>query len=608
MNTLTSRNKSKTKGRRPGQGMIEFALVLPVLLLIMVGLLEFGRLLFAWLVVENSTRFGIRYAVAATYDINNCSDLDGDSTPCDGASADAEIKQARLLSIEDETRRMLIGFHYDESLNNAEDDYLNITVCSRDNFTIPQMGRPVYAACAGGEDPGDTGENVYVAADYNFTFIVLPIFNIEPSGVHIASYRAGVNELFRVARIVNAPANPNPPGGGGGFVLDTPTPTNTATKTNTPTNTSTASSTPSNTPTATSTPTATNTPQPIVILWSVPSSDGQTLTDPLQTGFRAIAYDPNIGTIDGNGISKVVFSFSGPSPIAGATEFAAAYCALTGNLPCTTMTTSAFYALTPGTYTIYAQATANSGAVSALISRTFIIPVLGTPTFTPTNTATSTRTATSTPFPTNTSTVTRTPTNTRTPTPTVPTNTPTKTDTPSRTPTRTPTVPTNTPSRTPTLTPTVPTNTPTRTPTRTPTVPTNTPTRTFTPSNTPTRTPTVPSNTPTRTSTPTSTRTATATVPTNTPSRTPTRTPTVPTNTPSNTPTNTPTRTSTPSFTPTLTPSNTPTRTSTPSFTPTLTPTRTFTPSNTPPPTATRTPTPFVPTPTKTNTPFGVEG
>ena len=52
--------------------MIEFALVIPVLLMIMVGMLEFGRLLFGWLVIENSTRFGIRYATAGSYNPAYC--------------------------------------------------------------------------------------------------------------------------------------------------------------------------------------------------------------------------------------------------------------------------------------------------------------------------------------------------------------------------------------------------------------------------------------------------------------------------------------------------------------------------------------------------------
>jgi hypothetical protein len=48
-----------------GQNMIEFALVLPVLLLIMFGIIEFGRLLLFYAVTTTSAREGARYGAAA---------------------------------------------------------------------------------------------------------------------------------------------------------------------------------------------------------------------------------------------------------------------------------------------------------------------------------------------------------------------------------------------------------------------------------------------------------------------------------------------------------------------------------------------------------------
>ena len=135
--------------------MVEFALILPILVLTIVGILEFGRLFYAWLIIENSTRFGIRYATAGTYDLAECVDLDGDGTPCGGDSELLEIKNARHPSIEDETRRLIVGFHTDESLAQSAIEYLNITVCSdENNFIRPQMRTPgVYAECTGGEKP-----------------------------------------------------------------------------------------------------------------------------------------------------------------------------------------------------------------------------------------------------------------------------------------------------------------------------------------------------------------------------------------------------------------------------------------------------------------------
>ena len=45
-----------------GQTLVEFALILPVLLLLVIGMLQFGRVLSVWLIVSNSAREGARYA------------------------------------------------------------------------------------------------------------------------------------------------------------------------------------------------------------------------------------------------------------------------------------------------------------------------------------------------------------------------------------------------------------------------------------------------------------------------------------------------------------------------------------------------------------------
>src|SRR5262245_44540589 len=57
-----------------GQGMVEFALTLPVLLLLIFGVIEFGRLLQAWLAIENAARFGVRYAATGKFDSQYCED------------------------------------------------------------------------------------------------------------------------------------------------------------------------------------------------------------------------------------------------------------------------------------------------------------------------------------------------------------------------------------------------------------------------------------------------------------------------------------------------------------------------------------------------------
>lgn len=52
--------------------MVEFALALPILLLLVMGIIEFGRLLHAFLAVQNSARFAIRYATTREYNTAYC--------------------------------------------------------------------------------------------------------------------------------------------------------------------------------------------------------------------------------------------------------------------------------------------------------------------------------------------------------------------------------------------------------------------------------------------------------------------------------------------------------------------------------------------------------
>ena len=60
------------KPRQKAQGLLEFALALPILLLLVFGIIEFGRLLQAWLALENGARFGVRYAITGEYNPNYC--------------------------------------------------------------------------------------------------------------------------------------------------------------------------------------------------------------------------------------------------------------------------------------------------------------------------------------------------------------------------------------------------------------------------------------------------------------------------------------------------------------------------------------------------------
>lgn len=47
---------------RNGQALVEMAFILPILLLILMGIVEFGRIFNAYLIVTNASREGARYA------------------------------------------------------------------------------------------------------------------------------------------------------------------------------------------------------------------------------------------------------------------------------------------------------------------------------------------------------------------------------------------------------------------------------------------------------------------------------------------------------------------------------------------------------------------
>lgn len=54
--------------QRKGQTLAEFALTLPILLLLIFGIIEFGRIFQAWVTLQNSARAAARYATTGQYD------------------------------------------------------------------------------------------------------------------------------------------------------------------------------------------------------------------------------------------------------------------------------------------------------------------------------------------------------------------------------------------------------------------------------------------------------------------------------------------------------------------------------------------------------------
>lgn len=211
----------KKSPRSRAQSAVEFALILPILLVIILGIIELGRWLFIYIAVTSSSREGARYGSATNY---------GGGLPryqdCGGIRAAAR-DVGILIGIDDSD----IVIWYDHG------DGGNIGTC------------PI-----GGIGPSDVelGDRVVVEVTGKYSPVVPIPFVPLPEEFDIVSRTARtiIKDIAVGTAMVPPTRTATPP------ITNTPTHTPTVTKTPTPTNTPTVT----NTPTETMTPTQTNTP------------------------------------------------------------------------------------------------------------------------------------------------------------------------------------------------------------------------------------------------------------------------------------------------------------------------------------------------------------
>lgn len=58
-------------GDRTAASAVEFAMVLPILLFLLLGIIDVGRLMYEWNMAEKATQMGVRYAVVTDFVPNN---------------------------------------------------------------------------------------------------------------------------------------------------------------------------------------------------------------------------------------------------------------------------------------------------------------------------------------------------------------------------------------------------------------------------------------------------------------------------------------------------------------------------------------------------------
>jgi hypothetical protein len=229
---MTVHREQGAKSR--GQGLAEFALILPLVLFTIFVMIETARLLHAWISVENGARFGVRYAVTGEYDFGWCTSLYGG--PCD---TQAKQDGARLPSIRDATNSGSVGLLKDPLASVGTPGFFKITICSNKPGLIyfpSDSNTSTPADCQPLEDGGGPGDRVIVTVDFDHPLIA-PILSSTWPKIHLTAKREGIVEQFRVARVVGLPAT-----------ISIPTFTATVTSTATITTTPTPSLTPTPTP------------------------------------------------------------------------------------------------------------------------------------------------------------------------------------------------------------------------------------------------------------------------------------------------------------------------------------------------------------------------
>lgn len=253
-----SSRKHNHSGYR-AQALVEFAIALPILLALLVGILEVGRLLFIYTAVTNASREAVRYASAVGLD---------DSGSYNKYEYCAGIKEMARRSAY--FTPLTVNITYD---------------------TGPGTGS--YDTCNGAADTVDisSGDRVKVEVIANYSPMV-NLIPIPPRTITSSSARTilGLVELDAGSGSTNTPAAASPtpsdtPTPTSPLPTDTPTATATATPgsgpvvtftplpTDTPTNTPTGTLKPTSTPVDAPTMTPTFTPTPTATPTAVPGCD-----------------------------------------------------------------------------------------------------------------------------------------------------------------------------------------------------------------------------------------------------------------------------------------------------------------------------------------------
>ena len=238
--------------------MVEFMLVLPVLLLIIMGIMEFGRIFATYAMISSASREASRYGASV------------------GENGSGVPRYMDCSGMRDAARRVAVL----SELSNTD-----ITITYDEGTTSSPIGN-----CDSGPNPADIdlGDRVVVTVRTSYQPLV-PLVPVPPQELRAMSARSVLKEID---------AGPTATSGG---PAATPTTTNTPDPSITPTITPTPSNTPTETPTNSPTPGPSPTPSetltPVPTPTPIPVPSGFIATAACSVGKISFDWNP-VGAVD----------------------------------------------------------------------------------------------------------------------------------------------------------------------------------------------------------------------------------------------------------------------------------------------------------------------
>src|SRR5690349_7589111 len=118
-NTIPYLNRRIAKRQHQGQALVEFAMISLVLFMLLIGIMEMGRMLFIWTQLASAAQEGTRYGVTHPLEIIDPGSIG--TYPCTSGNTDpcniVAQARARVVLLDPNNVSVLVG--YDDGAGNT---------------------------------------------------------------------------------------------------------------------------------------------------------------------------------------------------------------------------------------------------------------------------------------------------------------------------------------------------------------------------------------------------------------------------------------------------------------------------------------------------------